>query len=151
MFTLVVVVFAVFALPMQIAWILGHVVSSLTFQIFVILTYVNPVVNCWIYGRYNKGIRQAYKRVLRLPCWSTVDRRSSSMMEPMTTTTTTTMVSRTTTTTTTSFYDPRGENMHVRRQEAFEQMFQAHMEESSSFQHLYRSKGMDDKMQEESE
>ena len=149
MFTLVVVVFAVFALPMQIAWLLGRVVSSLTFQIFVILTYVNPVVNCWIYGRYNKGIRHAYKRVLRISCCSAATRRLSSMTEPSVTTTTMMTMPSKLSASTTSFYDPRGDNMHVRRREAFEEIFQAHREECNHLNHLYRTGGTENSIKEE--
>ena len=55
MFTVVVVVFACFALPNHINWILTDFARSYRppqylSKMFFVLTYVSSVVNCWIYG-----------------------------------------------------------------------------------------------------
>ena len=70
MFTVVVIVFACFALPNQLTWFL-HDFSSLpenTSDIFILLTYVSSVTNCWIYGGFHNGIRKAYIHTICCLC-----------------------------------------------------------------------------------
>ncbi|XP_057316296.1 alpha-2Da adrenergic receptor-like [Hydractinia symbiolongicarpus] len=69
MFTTVVVVFAIFALPTQVIYIWqdfdinkGPIPPSLAL-IFSILTHFNSMANSWIYGGFNKHFRAAYKEI----------------------------------------------------------------------------------------
>ena len=70
MFTVVVIVFALFALPNQITWLMIDFseLSDTASYIIILLTYVSPVMNCWIYGWFHSGIRAAYVQTIRCSC-----------------------------------------------------------------------------------
>ena len=125
MFTTVVFIFAIFALPNQISWVLQDFARFplIILDIFIILTYVSSVVNCWIYGGFNKGIRKEYIRILQLPCRQCTnkpkERKESETIYLG------------------SFYDSRLENIYLRRQSAFSRMFKDHIENFDNFKHLY--------------
>ncbi|XP_066931276.1 uncharacterized protein [Clytia hemisphaerica] len=147
MFTLVVVVFAVFALPNQILWLMqdfkeGFQATSIVIEIFVFLTYSNAVVNCWIYGFVNKHFRKAYKEMMvrLLPCLKEcchlVHLEYQSTHSTYNKSRGMSVVSLTQTTgDTTQETNTEDEE----RQRVFTEMFNEHLNHSEKFQHLYQT------------
>lgn len=133
MFTVVVIVFAVFALPNQISWGLQIFdrIPPIVLDIFIVMTYVSSVVNCWIYGGFNKAIRDEYGRKLGLPC-------AASKLPPQRNKVEKRPSNGTSSTYSNSFYDTKQENVYLRRQSAFSRMFRDHLENFENFKHLYK-------------
>ena len=80
MFTVVVIVFACFALPNQLTWLLqdfSHL-PPIASYIFILFTYVSSVVNCWIYGGFNYGIRKAYMKTICCSCYGMIFRNNTT-------------------------------------------------------------------------
>lgn len=66
MFTVCVIVFGCFALPNQLHWLLQDYsnIPPIVSDIFILLTYVSSIVNCWIYSGFDNRIRKAYVQIL---------------------------------------------------------------------------------------
>ena len=121
MFSVVVIVFACFALPNQLIWLLhdfSHLPVILS-DIFILFTYVSPMVNCWIYGGFHRGIRKAYIRTIC--CCYYKKRMDRNISNPMAT----------------PFYNSRQEELFRRRMSFFNEMFDNCTENLGQRKHLY--------------
>lgn len=70
MFTTIVIVFAIFALPNQLLWVFlvfaPHVLQQIppfVVPLFKFFTYLNAMTNCWVYFAFNSYFRRAYKKI----------------------------------------------------------------------------------------
>ena len=109
MFSVVVIVFACFALPNQISWLLNDFshLPSIASNVFSILTYVSPVTNCWIYSSFHNGIRKEYMHAICCSCYQRRPGRGHYNIA-----------------TSTSLYGKTHENLFRRRMSFFNQIFE---------------------------
>lgn len=128
MFTVVVLVFACFSLPNQVyQWCLIDFpyLSHNVAHIFILLSYVSSIVNCWIYGSYHSCIRRAYLRLILCSCFKKkkkFKKQESFLSVP----------------TSPSLYPQRQEQMFRERKTSFDLMFQEHNRNFDRIKHLYR-------------
>lgn len=131
MFTVVVIVFAITSLPNHISWFL-HGYQTLTPVItflFIMVSYVSPVINCWIYGWFNSGIRIAYFQMM--PCSWYHRRRGFNTQTSYNTTSSNMPISP-------SLYSRRQEEVFRRRMSLFNNIFREYkdnlyIEEETAF------------------
>lgn len=70
MFIIMIIAFACFALPIHLARLNLIVprVPVIVTDVFVLVSYSSAMVNCWIYGGFNSGIREAFFDILLCSC-----------------------------------------------------------------------------------
>lgn len=150
MFTVIVVVFLIFALPNQIIWLVNdfappdkHPPLVLTF-VFNILPYVNSMINCWIYGGFNKAFRKAYKQILlsvftckKIQMYTFKNRARAANPS-----------SCISTATESSYYDSTQQERFEIRHNAFSDMFEQHLNNFEKFKHLYHFEDDEEKEEE---
>ena len=154
MFTTIVVLFTVFALPNQIVWLMADFdknrqVPLVLVHVFVFFTYTNAVANCWVYGFFNKHFRKAYKEMLVniLPCLKycchIVHQDYHSVFANTTRTRALSGVSMAASTPRNHFtteHDDQTDKEFEDRQLAFTQMFEDHLNNFEKYEHLYNNK-----------
>ena len=155
MFTTIVVLFTVFALPNQIVWLMADFdknrqVPLVLVHAFVFFTYTNAVANCWVYGFFNKHFRKAYKELLVkiLPCLKycchIVHQEYHSAYGNSTRTRALSSVSMTASTPRGQFTTDHDDKEFEDRQLAFTQMFEDHLNNFEKYEHLYNKEDDDD-------
>ena len=126
MFILVVLMFAVMQLPNHIIWLTSISTVNNLLYFFVVLTYVSPALNCWIYGMCNKRFRCAYVRILRLSlCGDGSADKQPSLLEKM------------------------KQNELEERRTLFTNMFEDHKKNFDNFRHLYNLREDEEDKEEE--
>lgn len=154
MFTTIVVVFAVFALPNQVLWLLIQFSPDIkppavVVPVFTFFTFLNAMTNCWVYFAFNSSFQKAYKKIFLtvFPClqrfWKMPHVFSEHDSEHTTISKTNKSISpgadKSIANTNSTEVNSQNNTDYVDRQNAFDDMFNDHLNNFEKYQHLYNT------------